>query len=88
MVNFFSRILGISVLAGSALLAQFDTGQIAGFVRDPSDSVVTSAHVTVRNENTGEQRQTTTNASGYYVFPNLVVGGYNVTAEAQGFKKS
>jgi hypothetical protein len=71
-----------------ALLAQFDTGQIAGFVRDPSESVIAGATVTVRNENTGEQRQSTTNATGYYVFPNLVVGTYTVTAEQTGFKKT
>ena len=70
------------------LLAQFDAGQIAGFVRDPSLSVVTGATVVVRNENTGEQRQTTTNASGYYVLPNLVVGTYTISAEASGFKKT
>lgn len=72
----------------SLLLAQFDAGQIAGFVRDPSQAVVMGAAVTVKNENTGEQRQTTTNNSGYYVFPNLVVGTYTLSAEAAGFKKT
>ena len=68
--------------------AQFDTGQIAGFVRDPSDSTIAGANVTVRNENTGEQRKTTTNSTGYYVFPNLVVGTYTISAEHSGFKKT
>ncbi|MFN7919650.1 MAG: carboxypeptidase regulatory-like domain-containing protein [Bryobacteraceae bacterium] len=71
-----------------ALFAQFDTGQIAGFVRDPSQSVITGATVTARNENTGEQRSTTTNSTGYYVLPNLVVGTYTLTAESAGFKKT
>ena len=76
------------LLIASRLFAQFDSGQIAGFVKDPSEAVVAQATVTVRNENTGEQRQTRTDESGYYVFPNLVVGTYTVTTEHAGFKKS
>ena len=70
------RTLSVSLFfAGvTTLLAQFDTGQIAGFVRDASQSVITGATVTIRNENTGEQRQVTSNTTGYYVFPALVVG--------------
>ena len=82
------RCFGAFALGAVTVMAQFDTGQIAGYVKDPSESIVTGASVTVRNENTGEQRQTTTNASGYYVFPNLVVGTYTLTAEQPGFKKS
>ncbi len=70
------------------LLAQFDTGQIAGFVRDPSNAVIAGASVTAKNENTGETRTVQTNSSGYYVLPNLVVGTYSITAEASGFKKT
>jgi len=76
------------LLATATLYGQFDTGQIAGFVRDSSLAVITNATVTARNENTGEQRQTTTNSSGYYVLPNLVVGTYTLSAESTGFKKS
>ncbi|MBI2685981.1 MAG: TonB-dependent receptor [Acidobacteria bacterium] len=70
-----------------SVFAQFDTGQIAGFVRDPSESVISGAAVTVRNEHTGEEKSTKANSSGYYVFPNLLVGSYSLSAEAAGFKK-
>jgi hypothetical protein len=70
------------------LQAQFDTGQIGGFVRDPSQGVITGATVTVTNQGNGDQRTTTTNASGYYVIPNLQVGTYSVSAETPGFKKT
>ena len=83
------RLAGtVLFLVAFRLFAQFDSGQIAGFVKDPSDAVVARASVTVRNENTGEQRRTRTDESGYYVFPNLVVGTYMVTTEHPGFKKS
>jgi hypothetical protein len=70
------------------LLAQFDTGQIAGYVRDPSQAVITGAVVTVTNEGNAYQRQTSTNTNGYYVVPNLPVGKYSVSAESAGFKKT
>jgi hypothetical protein len=80
--------LSLSLLFSIALRAQFDSGQISGFVRDPSKSVVVGATVTATNEGNGERHQTTTNASGYYVFPNLFVGSYTIEAEAPGFRKS
>jgi hypothetical protein len=48
--------------------------------------VVPGATVTAVNEGNGDQRQTTSNANGYYVVPNLVVGAYTVSTEAAGFK--
>ena len=36
----------------------------------------------------GEKHRSTTNTSGYYVFPNLFVGTYSIEVEAAGFKKS
>ncbi len=71
----------------TAARAQFDSGQISGFVRDISGSVIPGATVTATNEGNGEVHRTTTNDSGYYVFPNLVVGTYSIAAEANGFKK-
>src|SRR5712692_3914748 len=80
--------IAVLVLAAAAALAQFDSGQISGFVRDPSQSVIAGAGVTVTNEGNGEKHHATTNASGYYVFPNLYVGSYTIEVEAPGFKKS
>ena len=70
------------LLASSVAFAQFDSGQISGFVRDSSQAVVPGATVTAVNQGNGDQRQTVSNASGYYVFPNLVVGSYTVSAES------
>src|SRR5260370_7092156 len=75
-------------LIGSAVLqAQFDTGQIGGFVRDASQAVVSGPSVTVTNQGNVEQRQTTTNSSGYYVVPNLPVGTLSCTEDLPGFQK-
>jgi hypothetical protein len=75
-------------LSCSAMFAQFDTGQISGFVRDPSQGVISGASVTVTNQGNGNQRTITTNQTGFYVVPNLQVGTYSVAAEMPGFKRT
>src|SRR5262245_13121932 len=63
-------------------LAQFDSGQISGFVRESSQASVANATVIATNAGNGQQQRITTNTEGYYAFPNLVVGVYTITAEA------
>ena len=69
------------------LVAQSDYGSITGFVKDSSGGVVANAKVSIRNESTGDARDVTTNASGYYVVSNLPSGFYSMSAEVPGFKK-
>ena len=88
--------LACRILAGIVLVlvslpsawAQFDSGQIAGFVRDSANLAIPGVTVTATNEGNGEQHHTITNTSGYYVFPTLVVGRYTVAAEQSGFRKA
>lgn len=68
------------------LQAQSDTSLISGFVRDPSGAAVPRAKVLARNETNGGERQTISDASGYYVVANLPTGHYTVLVEAKGFK--
>jgi len=63
----------------SLVYAQFDSGQISGFVRDPSGAVVPGASVSVANAGTKESHRALTNSEGYYVFPQLLVGTYSIT---------
>lgn len=64
-----------------------DIGQISGTVVDNSKAAVPGAKVTVSDEGNHVSRDATTNNSGYYAFPNLMVGTYTVEVEAQGFQK-
>ena len=80
-------LLGAMLLSATLLVAQFDSGQISGFVRDPTGAVVPGASVTATNEGTKEAHRTTTTSEGYYVFPQLVVGSYTIAIEARGFKR-
>src|SRR2546430_3707655 len=78
--------LFMSLVVSGMLFAQSDLGRISGFVKDPSGATIANAKVTVRN-NTGVERQTTTNDSGYYVVTNVPPGLYKMIAEAAGFQK-
>src|SRR5262245_825945 len=73
--------------SATVALAQFDSGQISGFVRESSQAAVANAIVIAVNTGSGQQHKTTTNNDGYYAFPNLVVGAYTIMAEAPGFRR-
>src|SRR2546427_7835024 len=76
----------MSLASSGALFAQSDLGRISGFIKDPSGATIANAKVTIRN-NTGIERQTTTNDSGYYVVTNVPPGLYTMIAEATGFQR-
>src|SRR6266498_2170850 len=67
--------------------AQTYQGRILGTVTDENGAVVRGAHVTITNVETGLVRTLDTNESGGYVAPNLPPGLYNITVEAQSFKR-
>src|SRR2546428_11024691 len=70
------------------LAAQFDSGQISGFVRDAQEAALPGATVTITNEATRNKRTTVTNSTGFFVIPDVPVGSYEIVVELQGFKKS
>jgi hypothetical protein len=59
---------------------------ISGIVYDPMQSAVVNAKVTVINENTNIRLSFRTNSTGYYSFPELAVGVYDIEVEAPGFR--
>src|SRR5260370_11144707 len=79
-------LLFISLGTSEILFGQSDLGRISGFIKDPSGATVANAKVMVRN-NTGVERQTATNESGYYVITNVPPGLYTMVATATGFQK-
>ena len=59
---------------------------IEGYLRDASGGAIQGGRVTVRNAATNVATQTATNPDGYFRFPLLQVGTYELKAEADGFK--
>ena len=61
-------------------------GSISGLVTDPSGALVTGALVITTETRTGVRAETTTDAKGYFSFPALPIGSYDVEIRAKGFR--
>ncbi|WP_321476341.1 carboxypeptidase regulatory-like domain-containing protein [uncultured Paludibaculum sp.] len=80
-------LLALFFLCVGTVLAQSDSAQVSGYVKDPAGAGIPNVSVDLRNETTGLERHATTNESGYYVVPSLPPGVYALSVEAPGFKK-
>ena len=67
--------------------AQSSLGQVSGTVRDASGAVVPAAPVELLNTRTNVKSATTTNEAGFYIFPGIAPGSYNLTVESPGMEK-
>jgi hypothetical protein len=65
--------------------AQINTSSLTGHVVDPSGADVPHVTITVTNNATGLTRKDETDGAGYYSFPSLPIGVYNVSANGTGF---
>jgi len=68
--------------------AQVLYGSVVGTVTDESGAVVAGAAVRLTNEGTSQTRETATNDTGAYNFPDLTSGTYDITVTKAGFKTS
>jgi hypothetical protein len=72
------------VLTAACLSAQ--NANVSGQVKDPTNSVVPSATITVLNKDTGSKRIAITNSEGIYSVVGVIPGRYVILAAAQGFQ--
>ncbi len=78
---------GILMFANSAFAqAVIAVAQLNGTVRDSSGSVVANAGVSLRNLDTNRTYTSTSDASGYYIVPNLPPGSYELNVTYTGFE--
>ncbi|MDP9268601.1 MAG: TonB-dependent receptor [Acidobacteriota bacterium] len=75
------------LLTWNAPAQDASTAQLHGLVRDPKGALVQGAKVTVKDEQRGLERTTTTDQNGEYQLLQLVPGRYTVSVEAPGFAK-
>ena len=81
-----SRLLFAGLLTGGLILAQMSNASLSGVVTDPATAVVAAASVTARHIETSRRFTASSAADGRYVFLNLPIGRYQITATAPGFK--
>ena len=62
-------------------------GTIYGYVLDPDQRPIPGAHIVIADPNTGATRNVSANQQGLYSVPALPPGPYNITVEANGFRK-
>ena len=67
-------------------VGQTTFGSLTGTITDPSGAVVPGVQVSLTNLATNARQVTTTNATGIYVFVNVLPGRYRLDAKKQGFK--
>ncbi len=81
-------LVSISTLLVVSLgMAADPTGTITGIVTDPSGSAVPGAQIAVKQTLTGLTRTLSTGADGAFLFPLMPVGTYEISVEAQGFRR-
>jgi len=79
-------LVGVSLMVSGPAFGQ-TTGEIRGGVSDQTGAVIQGAKVTATQDGTSVARKATTDKDGSYDIPELPVGTYSVSAEAQGFKR-
>ena len=65
--------------------AQSTAASVSGTVRDEQGGVVSGASITLNNPDTGQARQTVTDATGNFRVIGLVPGHYELRIEHSGF---
>lgn len=79
----FAWVLATLLIWGSSAFGQ-STGAIQGTVVDATSAPVPHASITIRDQNTGQERTLSTDNAGIYFSPSLPVGTYRVEVKAPG----
>jgi hypothetical protein len=88
-MNKLRRCLAFSfllLLLGAGLAWAEITGSISGLVTDPSGAAIAAASITATNTQTGITSTVASDAKGFYSFPVLPIGVYDVEVSRPGFK--
>lgn len=80
--------IGFAIFSTAPVRGQEVTAAINGVVTDPSGAQVAGAKVTATDMDRGGSFPTTTNGSGFYIFPRLPIGRYELKVANTGFQTS
>ncbi len=85
-LQFAAVLTLLASLVARPTQAQITTGTILGTIKDSSGLVLPGVNVKVVNIEQGLQREMITNEQGDYIFPELPLGFYRLTAQAKAFE--
>lgn len=77
--------LFLLLLMGTKSFAQ-QNSLITGLVADPAGAAIPGANISLTEESTGFTSKTVSNSSGYFSFPGLNPGKYDLNISAKGFQ--
>ena len=80
------RFILLTFMSALALLAQTGSGTVQGVVKDSSAAVVVGPTVTLVHTATMREYSTTGNEVGFFVFPPVQPGSYEITATSPGME--
>ena len=75
----------VAMFLATNLAAQGIYATLTGIATDQSSAVVPQAKVTLKDSQSGSQRDTVTNSDGYFTFASVPVGEYELSIQAKGF---
>jgi hypothetical protein len=81
-----TKLVALVVVPVACVLA-FTAGSLSGVVKDPSGAAIPAAKLTLINTTLKAAFKVNSDAQGFYFFPALPVGRYDLTIEASGFQK-
>lgn len=87
----FLRAFVLLLVLGSVAAVAFGQGSgssLSGLITDSSGASVPAAKVKARHVSTNVTSETVSDAAGYYRFPSLAVGEYEITVDHEGFDQA
>lgn len=85
MVQHPGKALALLILLSPLALRAQNSAQVQGTVFDSAHQPVVSAFVIITAQDTSLMRAATTDEQGYFVFPSLPVGSYELQVKADGY---
>ena len=86
-MSLLNRLVLASTLAATLAFSQTNVGRISGTVSDSSGAAIADCPVEATDA-AGLKQSTRTDSNGFYVFPSLLAGTYEVRVEQPGFRSS
>src|SRR5579863_3077142 len=88
MIRLHARVIALFVfstaLAG-VIWAQGTRATISGVVKDPTGAAIPAAELNLRSLANSAVVKVSSGPDGFYTFPDVVAGGYDLTVAAKGF---
>jgi hypothetical protein len=90
MFRSFSRVVAIVLFCAgitTVMWAQGTRATITGIVQDPTGAAIPGAELSLRSLATSAVAKANTGDNGFYTFPGVVAGVYDLTVIAKGFRE-